>query len=89
MGMYDYINFSTKCPLCEAVVEGFQSKDSERVLATLDFWEVDNFYSSCKNCHAWIEYDLIRPCSITIDKYKQTVIARDKGFSKGVSNGNV
>jgi len=56
MGMYDdIIDFSMKCPNCGATVSEFQSKDGPCILAGLSFKDVDNFYSYCPDCHAWIE----------------------------------
>ena len=56
MGMFDYVKFEMKCPKCGANVDDFQSKDGPCCLLTLEYWEVDRFYSSCDACHAWLEY---------------------------------
>lgn len=70
--MYDYVKFRMECPNCNRLVDDFQSKDRERILNTLEFWEVNTFYSSCKNCGTWIEFNrIMKPCSI--DEYKMTV----------------
>jgi len=45
MGMFDWVNYECVCPVCHNKVDGFQSD------------EVDNFYSSCRVCGAWIEFD--------------------------------
>ena len=59
MGMFDYINTpDIKCPDCEHLVTGFQSKDGECSCTTLEFWEVDNFYSNCDNCGRHLEFNL-------------------------------
>jgi len=60
MGMFDWIKYEMSCPKCRAKVKGFQSKDGPCILAELEYWEVDNFYSSCKGCGAWIEFTLQR-----------------------------
>ncbi len=57
MGMFDWIKYEMDCPKCGARVSGFQSKDEGCTLATLEFWEVDNFYDSCPKCGAWIEFN--------------------------------
>lgn len=54
--MFDDIKFEIDCPKCGARVTGFQSKDGPCVLAELEFWEVDNFYSHCPKCETWIEF---------------------------------
>jgi hypothetical protein len=56
MGMYDYIKFKMLCPSCFKPLEDFQSKDGACCLETLEITEVDNFYTSCDHCRAWIEY---------------------------------
>ena len=61
MGMFDWIKFQMDCPKCGTMVDGFQSKDGLCCLAELAYWEVDNFYSSCKKCGAWIEFTLKKP----------------------------
>lgn len=57
MGMFDYVNYEMKCPTCGETVTGFQSKSGPCLLITVDPWSVDNFYSSCKKCGTWIEYE--------------------------------
>lgn len=58
MGMYDNIDYTMKCPLCGHFMLGFQSKDKDCTLSKLEFWQVDNFYTHCDNCEAWIEFNL-------------------------------
>ena len=50
MGMFDWVEFYCNCPLCQHEVGPFQSKDGPRMLASLEYWEVDKFYMSCDNC---------------------------------------
>ena len=77
MGMFDDINFETKCPNCKTKVNGFQSKDGSCLMITLEFWDVNNFYDSCPECSTWIEYTLknkTRPNrKLTIKDYKKEV----------------
>jgi hypothetical protein len=56
MGMFDYVDYSCKCPNCETRVTGFQSKGYRCVLATIPPWKVDNFYAPCDNCGSWIRF---------------------------------
>ncbi len=58
MGMFDWINFKASCPKCGKEVSGFQSKDGNRMLGYLEFWQVDNFYSYCEDCDAMVDYVL-------------------------------
>jgi len=58
--MFDYVKHEMDCPKCGAKITGFQSTDGPCVLAELEYWEVDNFYSSCHNCDVWVEFILRR-----------------------------
>ena len=78
MGMYDYIKLEINCPKCGAKVDGFQSKDGPCCLAQLEFWEVDNFYSSCKQCGAWIEYNIRgKKSPIPLTDYEMSVVVKE------------
>ena len=51
MGMLDDIkDFKVKCPNCGTEVNGFQSKDGACLMDKIDYWTVNNFYSSCPSC---------------------------------------
>lgn len=76
MGMFDYVKFEIDCPKCGTKVTGFQSKDGLCILGELEFWEVDNFYTSCKKCRAWIVFnrkELVPRPQIPISDYEMTV----------------
>ena len=60
MGMFDYVNHEAKCPECGAIVDGFQSKDGPCELITLEISDVDNFYTDCAKCNAWLEYERVK-----------------------------
>ena len=73
--MFNYVNFIIKCPKCGSSIYDFQTKDGDLTLRTVEFFEVDNFYSSCDKCGVQIEYTLkpeIRKF-ITIDYYDMRV----------------
>ena len=77
MGMYDNIRYEMDCPKCETRVASFQSKDGVCMLIELDFWEVNNFYSDCPKCGAWIEFNRKKPRQPSpIDDYEMTVRVR-------------
>lgn len=56
MGMFDHVHFEMDCPNCGTRVTGFQSKDYTCELETIEPDALQNFYSSCKKCKAWIEF---------------------------------
>ncbi len=56
MGMFDYVHFEMNCPKCGALVKGFQSKDYLCILETIEPDALQNFYASCQECKAWIEF---------------------------------
>ena len=61
MGLFNTIkDFKIQCPNCHEWVSGFQTKDFQDMgFSGVD--EVNNFYSGCGNCGAWIEFDRKRP----------------------------
>ena len=63
MGMFDWIKVEPEqfCRECEAPLSGWQSKDGDCILETLNYWEVDCFYTCCDECHAWHEFSLKYP----------------------------
>ena len=78
MGMFDYINFVVECLNCEEIIVGFQSKDGPCDLELLNFWEVENFYSSCENCKTHLEYNLkVKRPYIPIENYELTITGGD------------
>ena len=77
MGMHDDVKYGMDCPKCGNLVGGFQSKDGPCMMTELDFWEVNNFYSSCPDCHTWIEFTRKQPRTPSpINDYDMEVEAR-------------
>ncbi len=74
MGMFDYVNFEFKCPVCGSKVDEFQTKDRDCTLSSYEFNQVDNFYSTCNNCETWIEFNLKEESrkKFTINDYEVT-----------------
>jgi len=56
MGMFDWVHFEIDCPNCGSPVTGFQSTDFICIMETIEPDALQNFYSSCKECKAWIEF---------------------------------
>jgi hypothetical protein len=54
--MFDYVNFECVCPVCKSNVSGFQTKDSDCLLETVEPSAVRHFYSSCSKCGCWINF---------------------------------
>ena len=72
MGMFDLIKLKTKCPECGSEISGFQSKDGDCMLDCLEFWQVNNFYSSCDHCNTMVNYSLNK------DKRDKTRVEMEK-----------
>lgn len=70
MGMYDYVNCTCTCPNCGTTVDGFQSKDGDCMLNTMQPWNVDNFYTHCVDCDTWIEFERISESIFTMSTSK-------------------
>jgi hypothetical protein len=61
MGMFDWVNYPEEnCPEidCKGKVNGWQSKDAQCMLDTVQPEMVDYFYASCDTCGKWIEYEV-------------------------------
>ena len=61
MGMFDYINFKMPCPECGDVLCGWQSKDAGCDMEQIEPDSVNNFYTPCDNCGAWLEFSRNQP----------------------------
>jgi hypothetical protein len=73
MGMFDSVNFSTPCPSCGAIVDGFQSKDGPCELLTLEPEQVSTFYSHCRSCGREVEFSRlivwdVEPRAVPLDR---------------------
>lgn len=77
MGMYDYVNTpEIFCPECGEKLDGFQTKDGPRLLNVIDFSEVDNFYDSCDNCGAWVEFKYNKKIKRKFEDFEITVVKK-------------
>lgn len=87
MGMFDDVHFEMSCPECSKTVTGFQSKDLDCTLSVVEPDSLQNFYSSCPNCEAWIEFSRqrapLREKSLTLAEVE------DMGFKMSVKTNNV
>jgi len=75
MGMFDYVNFKVECPKCGWPVEGFQSKDGKCELETVEPETVEEFYSTCKQCDQWIQYEVVKPVDL---HFKQVIPPKEQ-----------
>ena len=74
--MFDDIKLEIDCPRCGTKVGNFQSKDGPCLMATLDFWEVNYFYSSCPKCKVWIKFNRkrkMKPAPVPLTDFKMEV----------------
>lgn len=56
MGMYDVVDFNTKCPHCDHLVTEFQTKSRDNVLECISPVGLEEFYSECCHCKTWLIY---------------------------------
>lgn len=68
MGMFDRVNYSHPCPICEETIHTFQSKDGDCQLDLIDPPSVRNFYGDCE-CGVWVEFQRHN----NTDQYERTV----------------
>ena len=79
MSHVDYIELHEKveCPICGHALEHFETKEGPGAAITLDFRDIDKFYSRCSNCHSLIEFTLENPDEVksrkglTVSSYKK------------------
>jgi len=73
MGMFDYVEYEANCECCGEPLSGFQSKDGDCVLDTIQPSQVDNFYCQCNNCKTWHDFNVNRSCKADAEKAKYKV----------------
>ena len=78
MSLFDYVNFTMDCPTCGAKQGYFQTKDTEcPYMETVEFWQVDRFYTWCDKCGTSVDFILKRPEKPTIDDYRMIVETKE------------
>ena len=79
----DYVSLGVdvECPVCGEKLGNFETKSGPGAQVTLDFREVDSFYSRCGKCNSIIEFSLKNSVEagdrkdLTVDSYhKKSVI---------------
>jgi uncharacterized protein (UPF0212 family) len=75
----DYISLDAdvECPVCGEKLGNFETKSGPGAQVTLDFREVDRFYSRCIKCNTIIEFSLKNPAEIN-DREKLTIESYQK-----------
>lgn len=65
MGLFDWVEFKYKCPICGAEIGEWQSKDGECYLNVIkDFRDVNEFHDICKRCNTWLSFRRKKATSI-------------------------
>ena len=72
MGLFNYVDYTGKCPACgeEISYPEWQTKDGDLYLRKVQPWEVKNFYSPCPRCNTWV--------SASVDANVETVVTVHK-----------
>ena len=71
------LNVEVPCPVCGEKLHNFETKEGPGVGVSLDFKEVDSFYSHCTKCNSIIEFSLKSPVAegarakLTLDSYNR------------------
>lgn len=82
MGMFDYVNTpDIECPECKEKLFDFQTKDKLCLLETVDYTEVDNFYTHCGSCKTWVEFKKDDGDDRDIKGYTMSIESRYKGLN--------
>lgn len=78
MGMFDWVKTpKLHCRKCGALLEGFQSKDGPCELATFEYWEVNEFHTSCTECDTWHQFVLKERRSFLPIEYYEDIAEED------------
>lgn len=66
MSKIDYVQVDEKveCPICGHSLDSFETKNGPGSLITIDYRDIDKFYSRCNHCHNLIEFTLEKPNEI-------------------------
>jgi hypothetical protein len=70
----EWVKFEMPCPKCGTILKHWESKDRLWEDNSLEYWEVNNFYTECDNCKSFIEFNIKKPF-ISIDSYNMTVVS--------------
>jgi len=75
MGIYNTVSFQINCPICNALIRQFQTKEGDGIFDVMEFNEVNNFHAICPNCQAFVEfYYSPESKERSINDYKMRVI---------------
>ena len=62
MSLFDYVEYEAECWKCGKPLHEFQTKDGDLPqMATLKPDDVERFYTYCRECGAWNEFQVFRP----------------------------
>jgi len=64
MGMFDYVKYKAPCKKCGEELTEWQSKDGECSLSIIEPKDVNRFYTDCKICKSWNEYEVSKVCIV-------------------------
>lgn len=56
MSLFDYVDFKCRCPNCNRMVTGFQSKDGDCMLNKVNISHVRSWNAKCI-CGTWLEFE--------------------------------
>ena len=60
MGMFNWVNFEVRCPVCGRKLTNFQTKDLEKELNWVGYKRTKNFYTYCEVCGTSIHFYKIK-----------------------------
>jgi transcription elongation factor Elf1 len=78
MGMFDWVTDvpELKCKVCGELITGWQTKGYVCEMTNVPFWEVNSFYTFCKKCGAWYQYNR-KEAKQKIDEYDLNITEKE------------
>lgn len=70
MGLYNYVNYPSKCRKCGFLINSWQTKDDtiyDLALISVPIEDINEFHDICPKCQAWNKYRRIGEKLVLID----------------------
>jgi hypothetical protein len=77
MGMFDYVDYKANCPICNAEITNWQTKEAQCHMDTIEPWRVTGFHAYCRECNSWLEATVDAEIEYVVKKCEITLTSRE------------